>query len=85
MALGEEHPDKDTLDPIPIPIVIVGTKYDLFQDFDPEQRKVICKTLRFVAYGNFHHFFWTISRISLLCATRAVLCALLSTHAPIGG
>lgn len=51
-SLGEEHPDKDTLDPIPIPIVIVGTKYDLFQDFEPEQRKVICKTLRFVAHMN---------------------------------
>lgn len=51
-ALGEGHPDKDTLDPIPIPIVIVGTKYDLFQDFEPEQRKVICKTLRFVAHMN---------------------------------
>ncbi|KAK2158860.1 hypothetical protein LSH36_162g01004 [Paralvinella palmiformis] len=48
--IGEEHVDKDLIDPLLIPLVIVGTKYDIFQEFDPEKRKVICKTLRFVAH-----------------------------------
>ena len=28
---GEEHPDKELLDPSPVPLIIIGTKYDLFQ------------------------------------------------------
>ncbi len=44
--------DKDLLNPLPIPLAIVGTKYDLFQDFDPEKKKIVCKTLRFVAHSN---------------------------------
>ncbi|WAR29221.1 DC2L1-like protein [Mya arenaria] len=50
--LGEDHADRNMLDPFPVPLVIVGTKYDLFQDMDSEKRKVICKTLRFVAHTN---------------------------------
>ena len=38
------------LDPLPISLVFVGTKYDLFQSFDPEKKKTICKTLRFLAH-----------------------------------
>ena len=40
------------LDPLPISIGMIGTKYDIFQNFDPEKRKTICKTLRFVAHIN---------------------------------
>jgi len=50
--IGEDHADKDLLDPLPVPLVILGSKYDLFQDFDSEHRKIICKTLRFVAHIN---------------------------------
>jgi len=50
--IGEDHPDKDLLDPLPVPLVILGSKYDLFQDFDSEHRKIVCKTLRFVAHIN---------------------------------
>ena len=35
-----------------IPLAILGTKYDIFQDFEPEKKKIICKTLRFVAHTN---------------------------------
>ncbi|XP_072031867.1 cytoplasmic dynein 2 light intermediate chain 1-like [Amphiura filiformis] len=49
--IGEDHPDKDILDPFPIPLVIIGSKYDVFQDFDSEKRKVICKTMRFLAHN----------------------------------
>lgn len=50
--IGEDHQDKDLLDPLSIPLVILGSKYDLFQDFDSEHRKIICKTLRFIAHIN---------------------------------
>ena len=49
---GPDHPDKDSLDIIPVPITIIGTKYDEFQNFDPEKKKIISKTLRYVAH---HH------------------------------
>ncbi|XP_022110975.1 cytoplasmic dynein 2 light intermediate chain 1-like isoform X2 [Acanthaster planci] len=47
-----DHPDLNMIDPFPLPLVIVGTKYDIFQDFDSEKRKIIGRTLRFVA----HHY-----------------------------
>nr|XP_054759473.1 cytoplasmic dynein 2 light intermediate chain 1-like [Lytechinus pictus] len=49
--IGVDHPDRDMLDPFPLPLVIIGTKYDVYQDFDPEKRKVISKTLRFIAHN----------------------------------
>ncbi|KAK7821577.1 hypothetical protein U0070_014457 [Myodes glareolus] len=49
-GMQKDHPDRELIDPFPIPLVIIGSKYDIFQDFDPEKRKVICKTLRFVAH-----------------------------------
>lgn len=48
--MQKDHPDREIIDPFPIPLVIIGSKYDIFQDFDSEKRKVICKTLRFVAH-----------------------------------
>ncbi|XP_059160570.1 cytoplasmic dynein 2 light intermediate chain 1-like [Physella acuta] len=57
--VGEDHPDKDELRPFLLPLVIIGSKYDIFQDFDSEKRKNICKTLRYVAhvYGATLQFF----------------------------
>eukprot|EP01112_Ceratiomyxa_fruticulosa_P023267 TRINITY_DN8821_c0_g1_i1.p1 TRINITY_DN8821_c0_g1~~TRINITY_DN8821_c0_g1_i1.p1 ORF type:complete len:605 (+),score=148.33 TRINITY_DN8821_c0_g1_i1:190-2004(+) len=51
-SLPSEHQDKDVVKPIGVPVVIVGTKYDLFQDFEAERRKIMCKTLRFIAHSN---------------------------------
>ncbi|CAJ0601336.1 unnamed protein product [Cylicocyclus nassatus] len=36
--------------PFPIPLLIVGSKYDEFQNFDSEQRRKICATMRFIAH-----------------------------------
>ena len=47
---SNSHADKDSMNLLPIPIVFIGSKYDLFQEMEPEKRKVICKTLRFVAH-----------------------------------
>jgi dynein light intermediate chain 2, cytosolic len=40
------------VEPLAIPVAIVATKYDQFESYEPEEQKVIAKTLRFVA-----HFF----------------------------
>ncbi|KAL8611152.1 hypothetical protein ACOMHN_064442 [Nucella lapillus] len=72
--VGEEHPDKSMMDPFLIPLVIVCSKYDLFQDFDSEKRKVICKTLRFVShiYGASLQFF-SVKQEQLVSRMRALI------------
>ena len=32
--------------------MILGGKYDLFQNFDPEKKKIVCRALRFFSH---HH------------------------------
>ncbi|XP_028676474.1 cytoplasmic dynein 2 light intermediate chain 1 [Erpetoichthys calabaricus] len=46
----KDHPDRELIDVFPVPLLIIGSKYDIFQDFESEKRKMICKTLRFVAH-----------------------------------
>eukprot|EP00041_Stephanoeca_diplocostata_P016493 m.325271 g.325271 ORF g.325271 m.325271 type:complete len:301 (+) comp20381_c0_seq7:980-1882(+) len=50
--LGEDHADKDVLDPVPVPVCIVGLKYDEFRNLEPEEGKTIARTLRFIAHVN---------------------------------
>ncbi|XP_042879957.1 cytoplasmic dynein 2 light intermediate chain 1-like [Penaeus japonicus] len=54
-----DHQDQDMITPFPVPLVIVGGKYDLFQEMEPEGKKVICRALRFAAhtYGASLQFF----------------------------
>lgn len=49
-SFPNNHPDRELIDPFPLPLLIIGSKYDLFQDFESEKRKIICKTLRFVSH-----------------------------------
>uniref|UniRef100_A0A336LPK3 Cytoplasmic dynein 2 light intermediate chain 1 n=1 Tax=Culicoides sonorensis TaxID=179676 RepID=A0A336LPK3_CULSO len=48
--VGLEHPDLNTLELLPFPCVIVGGKYDIFQDLDPEIKKHVCRCLRSIAH-----------------------------------
>ncbi|NWI47786.1 DC2L1 protein, partial [Picathartes gymnocephalus] len=48
--LQRDHPDYALVDPFPIPLVIIGSKYDIFHEFHSEMRKIISKTLRFVSH-----------------------------------
>ena len=48
--MDSEHPDKDSIRPFSLPLIILGGKYDEFQNFDPEKKKKICKALRFFAH-----------------------------------
>uniref|UniRef100_A0A674C594 Dynein, cytoplasmic 2, light intermediate chain 1 n=1 Tax=Salmo trutta TaxID=8032 RepID=A0A674C594_SALTR len=50
MVLPKDHPDRELINPFPVPLLIIGSKFDIFQDFDSEKRKVICKTLRFISH-----------------------------------
>ncbi|XP_068085310.1 cytoplasmic dynein 2 light intermediate chain 1 [Anabrus simplex] len=50
LRVGRDNPDKEFMDPFPVPLVILGGKYDIFQDFDPDKKKVVCRTLRYVAH-----------------------------------
>ncbi|XP_075719347.1 cytoplasmic dynein 2 light intermediate chain 1 isoform X2 [Rhinoderma darwinii] len=48
--IPHNHPDRELIDPFPLPLLIIGSKYDIFQDFESEKRKIICKTLRFLSH-----------------------------------
>ena len=50
--IDSDHPDIQATEPFPLPIVILGGKYDLFQNMEPEKKKIVCKALRF-----FSHFY----------------------------
>jgi len=60
--VGDEHPDKDLIEPFIVPLVIMGTKYDLFQKMDPIKRKVLCSTLRYIALVNGASLYFTCDR-----------------------
>ncbi|KAM9316836.1 cytoplasmic dynein 2 light intermediate chain 1 [Gastrophryne carolinensis] len=49
-SFPNNHPDRELINPFPLPLLIVGSKYDIFQEFESEKRKVIGKTLRFVSH-----------------------------------
>ncbi|KAI5108232.1 cytoplasmic dynein 2 light intermediate chain 1, partial [Silurus meridionalis] len=48
--LPKDHPDRELISPFPVPLLMIGSKFDIFQDFESEKRKVICKTMRFLAH-----------------------------------
>lgn len=50
-VLPKDYPDRELISPFPVPLLIIGSKYDLFQDFDADKKKVIGKTLRFLAHN----------------------------------
>nr|CAB3240338.1 cytoplasmic dynein 2 light intermediate chain 1-like [Phallusia mammillata] len=50
---GRDRQDVNTIQPFPVPLVIIGSKYDQFQDtIEAEKRKVITKCLRYLAHSN---------------------------------
>nr|WAW84856.1 cytoplasmic dynein 2 light intermediate chain [Halisarca dujardinii] len=72
---GKDHPDRDMLDPLPVSLAIIGAKYDLFQSFDPEKKKTICKTLRFLAHIHGASLqFYTMKSDTLVVRTKQLLC-----------
>ena len=47
----KSHPDSSIVDPSPVPITIVCTKYDVFANEDPAKRKVLLSAIRYIAHG----------------------------------
>ncbi|KAI8917126.1 hypothetical protein DFJ77DRAFT_459291 [Powellomyces hirtus] len=45
-----EGTDRDYVKPSPVPIVIIGTKYDVFRDTESESRKTLTRLLRYLAH-----------------------------------
>ncbi|MBN3320266.1 DC2L1 protein, partial [Atractosteus spatula] len=71
-TLPKDHPDRELINPFPVPLLIIGSKFDIFQDFDSEKRKTICKSLRFVAHYYGASLIFTSSKSeSLMSRTRS--------------
>ncbi|XP_033835237.2 cytoplasmic dynein 2 light intermediate chain 1 [Periophthalmus magnuspinnatus] len=49
-VLPKDYPDRELINPFPVPLLIIGSKYDLFQEFESDKKKLISKTLRFIAH-----------------------------------
>mmetsp|Transcript_19674 Transcript_19674/g.42749 ORF Transcript_19674/g.42749 Transcript_19674/m.42749 type:complete len:403 (+) Transcript_19674:323-1531(+) len=50
--LFSQNEDKDIIYHSGISLVLAATKYDTFRDFDPEMKKVMARTLRFIAQAH---------------------------------
>ncbi|XP_024283437.1 cytoplasmic dynein 2 light intermediate chain 1 isoform X1 [Oncorhynchus tshawytscha] len=73
MVLPKDHPDRELINPFPVPLLIIGSKFDIFQDFDSEKRKVICKTLRFISHYYAASLIFTSSKSeSLMSKTKSL-------------
>ena len=49
--VGAEHVDHALLDVFPVPLLILGGQYDVFAEkFEPEKKKIVCRTLRNLAH-----------------------------------
>ena len=46
------HVDTKRVSPIPVPVIIAGTKYDKFSLQEPEKAKWMCRALRYFAHMN---------------------------------
>ncbi|XP_072845628.1 cytoplasmic dynein 2 light intermediate chain 1 isoform X5 [Pogona vitticeps] len=71
--LPKDHPDRELIDPFPIPLIIIGSKYDLFHEFDSEMKKIIYKTLRFVSHYYGASLVFTSKSEALLLKTRTLI------------
>ncbi|XP_072154265.1 cytoplasmic dynein 2 light intermediate chain 1 [Bemisia tabaci] len=51
--LEAPHYEKENgQEPFPVPLVIIGGKYDKFQSLEPQKKRIVCQCLRFVAHLN---------------------------------
>eukprot|EP00903_Cladosiphon_okamuranus_P019562 g17992.t1 len=50
--LGRNHPDLRAVRPCPVPLVVVGNKYDIFKNNESVRKRTLAQALRFVAHIN---------------------------------
>jgi dynein light intermediate chain 2 len=50
-ARWSEHEDRPKVQPLPVSVVIVGTKYDVFANtYESKSKKILCDALRYLAH-----------------------------------
>jgi len=52
LAQVKDVAESQSIDIFPLPLILVGGKYDIYSDFESEKRKVISRTLRFLAHSH---------------------------------
>eukprot|EP00117_Sycon_ciliatum_P014298 scpid68912/ scgid2839/ Cytoplasmic dynein 2 light intermediate chain 1 len=75
---GKNHPDTELLNPLQVPIAIIGMKYDIFRKtVDAEKQRVVSSTLRFLAHINGASLMYCATTSeNLMIRTRALLCSM---------
>ena len=85
-AFGLEHPDRELVNLCSVPIVVAATKFEAFQNEEAEYRKIMGRTLRFLAHVNGASLYYTSSKEkALLTQTRSVLSNLFFGGQKTGG
>jgi dynein light intermediate chain 2 len=50
-SIWGEHEDKSKVKSFPVPVVVVGTKYDVFANtYESKLKKVLCDAMRYLAH-----------------------------------
>jgi dynein light intermediate chain 2, cytosolic len=62
----KSHQDASIVDPSPVPITIVCTKYDVFANEDPAKRKVLLSAIRYIAHVKGYSVYCTSRKHSAL-------------------
>ncbi|CAM9469936.1 unnamed protein product [Ectocarpus sp. 12 AP-2014] len=75
--LGRDHPDLRAVRPCPVPLVIVGNKYDVFKNQESARKRILAQALRFVAHINGASLLFCSSREKKL---KDILRLTLNTH-----
>ncbi|CAG9325893.1 unnamed protein product [Blepharisma stoltei] len=69
-----KHEDSARLEPIPVPVYVAATKYDVFCDQESENRKWMARALRYFCHKNgISLFYWSARDQKLVGALRMVL------------
>uniref|UniRef100_A0A8D8TJK7 Cytoplasmic dynein 2 light intermediate chain 1 n=1 Tax=Cacopsylla melanoneura TaxID=428564 RepID=A0A8D8TJK7_9HEMI len=52
LRIADEHRDKGKIKPFPVPLILVGGKYDLFENQEPNKKRLAVQCLRFLSHVN---------------------------------
>jgi len=69
LGVEKEKLELNDRNPFQIPLVIIGTKYDLFQDLDTTEKKLITGALRCLAYCHGATLLYTSSKLEMTSKT----------------
>jgi len=50
--VGTNHADKNLINPFLVPLLLIGSKYDLYQELSMDKKQLILKTIRFISHSN---------------------------------